>query len=44
MTIWDILVKGDSEIQGDQTKISEELCRILDLLILRTPQKGQVTV
>jgi hypothetical protein len=29
--IWDNLVKGDSEIQGYQKKISEEFSRILDL-------------
>jgi hypothetical protein len=31
MPIWDNLVKADSEIQGDQTEISEEFSRILDL-------------
>jgi hypothetical protein len=31
MPIWDNLVKGDSEIQGYQTKISQEFSRILDL-------------
>jgi hypothetical protein len=31
MPIWDNPVKGDSEIQGYQTKILEEFSRILDL-------------